>query len=258
MVTKSLRIVLLAVMGSSHVGAQVATVKASVGPMAVRGGCHGIDSKYSAHDAALTPPLGSCVITGGRLSHLILIAWDLHNVQLIKSDEEWIAGGSERFNIEASAKDAGSATEEQLLHMLQTVVIDRFQLKFHRETVEKPGFALLVAKNGPKLHESPAGKLSTFIGGDFRIRPTPGQPTTRNGLNCSMELLASTLSNPESKPVIDKTGLSGGYDFKLAWDDNAGPSLATVLEEQLGLRLEPQTVPVSFFVVDSARRPDGN
>ena len=59
--------------------------------------------------------------------------------------------------------------------------------------------------------------------------------------------------------VLDKTGLTGSYDFELSWDEEAGPSLSTALREQLGLRLEPQKdVPGSFFIVDSAQKPEAN
>ena len=54
------------------------------------------------------------------------------------------------------------------------------------------------------------------------------------------------------------TGLRGAYDFKLSWDDTAGPSLVTALQNQLGLRMEPQKVEVSLFVVDSAELPGEN
>jgi uncharacterized protein (TIGR03435 family) len=59
-------------------------------------------------------------------------------------------------------------------------------------------------------------------------------------------------------PGVDKTGLMGRYDFTLAWDEDAGPTLDTALREQLGLRMESQKVPVSYFVIDSAARPTGN
>jgi uncharacterized protein (TIGR03435 family) len=59
-------------------------------------------------------------------------------------------------------------------------------------------------------------------------------------------------------PGIDKTGLEGVYDFTLSWDDDAGPTLPVALREQLGLRMDPQKVPVSYFVIDSAQRPTAN
>jgi uncharacterized protein (TIGR03435 family) len=57
---------------------------------------------------------------------------------------------------------------------------------------------------------------------------------------------------------VDETGLTGGYDFKLSWNETDGPALTTAVQEQLGLKLEPKKVQVSLFVVDSAEKPDEN
>ena len=74
-----------------------------------------------------------------------------------------------------------------------------------------------------------------------------------------MGMLATLLTQVRpDNPVIDKTGLTGEYDFTLSWDDMNGPALSTALQEQLGLRLQPQKVPVSLFVIDSAERPTEN
>ena len=59
----------------------------------------------------------------------------------IKSGPDWIAGGDERHDVEAKAEDPTKATEKQLLAMLQTLPVDRFQMKSRRETAEVPGFA---------------------------------------------------------------------------------------------------------------------
>jgi hypothetical protein len=86
-----------------------------------------------------------------------------------------------------------------------------------------------------------------------------GRPISLRARAFSMAMLVSLLSRvAERGPGIDKTGLEGVYDFTLSWDEDAGPSLTTALREQLGLRMESQKVPVSFFVVDSAQRPAEN
>ena len=59
-------------------------------------------------------------------------------------------------------------------------------------------------------------------------------------------------------PGVDKTGLTGLYDFRLNWDEDAGPTIDVALREQLGLRMESQKVPVSYFIIDSAQRPSAN
>jgi uncharacterized protein (TIGR03435 family) len=238
---------------------EVASVKPANAnsPNGVAGGCHGIDSKYGPSQTA-PPPLGRCVITDARLSHLINIAWDLHSM-LLKSGPDWIARGDDRYNIEAKAEEPAKTTEQQLLTMLQTLLVDRFQLKFHREMIEMPGFAMVVSKKGLKLKESSADEIGTLFGGESPGKPMPGRPVSLKARKYSMEMLANLLSGRGGKgPVVDKTGLQGAYDFTLSWDENAGPDLATALQEQLGLRLESQKVPVSYFVIDSAQKPTGN
>ena len=245
--------------GPAPVTFEVASVKpAPPGPNGVHGGCHGIDSVYTPGQTAAAPPLGRCVIGDARLSHLVNIAWQMQMMQLIKSGPDWIAGGDERFNVEAKAENPTKVTEKQLLAMLQALLVDRFQMKFHREPAELPGFALTIAKNGPKLHES-TDQDQGFNFGRGQGKPVPGQPTTFNARRFSMQRLVDLLSTFGGRgPGIDKTGLQGVYDFTLMYDDDAGPTLDVALREQLGLRLEPQKVPVAYFVIDSAQRPSAN
>jgi uncharacterized protein (TIGR03435 family) len=236
---------------------EVASVKPSIlGRNGVRGGCHGIDSKYTSGELASAPPLGRCVISDGRLSHLISIAFALRGVALIQGAPDWVIGGSERFNVEAKVEDPAKATEAQLLAMLQALLIDRFKLRFHREDKEVPGYALVVTKNGPKFKEAKSEDVDVDFGPSFK--PQPGQPVVLNARRFTMELLASVLSGVGPGPVIDKTGLTGVYDFNLTWDETNGPSIFTAVTEQLGLRLESQKVPVSFFIFESAQRPAAN
>ncbi len=236
----------------------VASVKPSgVTGNGVRGTCHGIDSVYAPDQKAEAPSLGRCVITDARLSHLIFIAWNLSTMQQIKSEPEWIARGDERFDVVAKAEDPSKATEQQLFAMLQTLLIDRFQLKFHRETVEMPGFALVIAKGGSKLQESKSDQPELSPGA--RTRPKPGGPATVHAHNYSMAMLMELLSGVGGHGQgVDKTGLTGRYDFTLSWDEQAGPSITTALQQQLGLKMESMKTPVSYFIVDSAQRPSAN
>jgi uncharacterized protein (TIGR03435 family) len=235
---------------------EVASVKPSGSSSnGVRGGCHGIDSAYRPGQIAAAPPLGRCVITDGRLSHLIAIAYQV-GVQSIQGAPDWVIGGSERFDVEAKVEDPAKATEAQLLEMLQALLVDRFKLKFHREDKDVAGFALVVARNGPKLKASTSEDLNVDFGASFK--PQPGQPVTLNARRFTMASLAGLLSGFGPGPVIDRTGLPDAYDFKLNWDDTSGPSIFTALIEQLGLRLESQKVPRSFFIFDSAQRPAAN
>lgn len=241
---------------------EVASVKvAENGRNGVEGGCHGIDSVYSARQQASAPPLGRCVITDARLSHLIGIAYGT-TMQNLKTGPDWIQYGDLRFNVQAKAEDPAKTTEKQLLTMLQNLLVERFQLKFHYETREAPGFALLPGKNGSKLKPSTSEDMRiSFTGrqGQPIGKPGPGQPISMTCVKCPISQLVSILTFIGSHgPGVDQTGLTGEYDFQLSWDDDAGPALTTALRDQLGLRLESQKVSVSTLVVDSAQKPAAN
>ena len=146
---------------------EVASIKvANSGFNGVRGGCRGVDSVYSAEEQVRggIPPLGRCSITDARLSHLIGIAYGV-SMQVLDTGPDWIQRGDLRFDVQAKAENPASATRQQLLTMLQNLLVERFQIKFHYITKEEPGFALMVAKNGPKLHTSTSEEEKlTFIG----------------------------------------------------------------------------------------------
>lgn len=200
---------------------------------------------------------GRCVIYDGRLSHLILRAWDLKLIDLIKGASPWMISGDDRYTIEAKAEDPANATEAQLIAMLQGAVIERFNLKFHRETVERPGFSLVVAKNGPKLTPAKGDETSRDFGRPGKCCG-PNEPVNLTLRKYSIAGLAELLTNMGRGPLIDKTGLTGEYDFKLFWDETNGPVLTTAVQQQLGLRLESAKVPMQLFVVESARKPSEN
>jgi uncharacterized protein (TIGR03435 family) len=235
---------------------EVASIKpAKTGINGVRGGCHGIDSVYTPAQRAEAPPLGRCVITDGRLSHMIGIAWDV-TMQMLKSRPDWVQAGDERFNLEAKAEDPSKTTEKQLLQMLQAELIERFQVKFHLEPAQLPGFALTVVKGGSKLQESQSEDTEFSFGPGGKPGPRGG---VFNARRYSMRDFVRLLSAfGDHGPGVDRTGLTGLYDFTLTWDSEAGPALETALREQLGLRMESAKVATSYFVIDSAKRPAEN
>ena len=235
---------------------EVASIRpAKSGFNGVRGGCHGIDSVYTPAQQAEAPPLGRCVITDGRLSHMVGIAWDI-TMPMLKTGPDWMQRGDERFNLEAKAEDPTKTSEKQLLQMLQALLIERFQMKFHFEPAQLPGFGLTVAKGGSKLHQSKSEDT------DFSFGPG-GKPGRGGGVfkahRYSMHEFVRMLSLfGDHGPGVDRTGLTGLYDFTLIWDNDAGPALDTALREQLGLRMESEKVSTSYFVIDSAKRPSEN
>ena len=149
------------------------------------------------------------------------------------------------------------ATEQ----MLRNFLTDEFRLKTHFEKKEQPIYELVVAKGGTKLKPSEGG-------------PASGRVTSR-GLEIrhqTMQEFASALfcltctRQAADRLVIDNTGLNGYYDLTLNWSPSniqsnaidAGPSIFTALEEQLGLKLQPTKASVDFLVIDQAERPAGN
>ena len=228
---------------------EVASIKvATSGFNGVRGGCRGIDSVYSAEEQKRggIPSLGRCVITDARLSHLIGIAYGV-SMQVLDTGPDWIQRGDLRFDVQAKAEDPASATRQQLLTMLQNLLVERFQIKFHYVTKEEPGFALVVAKNGPKLRTSTSeDEKLTFIGPNGEELPKPmGNAVTVKAQKCSVSALKDLVAFAGNiGPGVDRTGLTGVYDFTLSWNEEEGPSLASALRDQLGLQVRPEKVPV--------------
>ena len=168
----------------------------------------------------------------------------------------WIL--TERYDILAKAPD--NTPKDQIPLMLQSLLAERFKLTIHRETRELPVFALVVAKGGPKFKLGDGGAMS--------IKPdgTGGYAYK----NYSMATLADSLSlmTALGRPVLDRTGLAGGYSFNAdLYNIPKGLSPAefkeatvnsdaifSTLPEQLGLKLESQKAPIEFLVIDHAEK----
>jgi len=216
-------------------------------------------------------PIDMRTLPGGRflgtyctLKLLIEKAWSVELWQ-IAGGPGWI--DSDRFDIDAKAEHdftQDNDASQKTMAMLQTLLTERFNLKVHRETREDTVYSLVVSKNGPKLQPS-TGTDPPFIG--MRRNSSPEHPAMTIAFaseNATMALLAERLSYwTLHRPVLDKTGLSGNYSVKLefAEDDSqvdAGPSLFTAIQDQLGLKLEPGKGPVELLVVDRAQRASPN
>uniref|UniRef100_Q01YC9 TIGR03435 family protein n=1 Tax=Solibacter usitatus (strain Ellin6076) TaxID=234267 RepID=Q01YC9_SOLUE len=242
---------------------EVASIKvANSGSNGVRGGCRGVDSVYTAEEQARggVPSLGRCVITDARLSHLIGIAYGV-SMQVLDTGPDWIQRGDLRFDVQAKAENPASTTRQQLLTMLQNLLVERFQIKFHNVIKEEPGFALMVAKNGPKLQPSASEEEKlTFVGPNGEELPKPmGHAIKVNARKFSVSALKDLIAFAGNLgPGVDRTGLTGLYDFTLSWNEEEGPSLASALRDQLGLQLRSEKLPVARFVLDSAQKPTPN
>jgi uncharacterized protein (TIGR03435 family) len=193
------------------------------------------------------------------LKDMISFAYDVETDQIV-GEPKWI--DAELFTITArpSAATALRTPDDSsnvLELMLQSLLEERFKLGIHRETRVEPIYELVMAKTGPKLKDS-AGPDANGRQGFF------GPPGYWVATNQPVASLVGPLSRQLGRPVRDKTGVMGRYDFTLryspeltqkAGDDPNAPSVFTALEEQLGLKLESARGPVEIVVVDNAERP---
>jgi uncharacterized protein (TIGR03435 family) len=207
-------------------------------------------------------PGGRIRFIGMPLSMIIMPAYQVWDFQ-ISGAPDWVR--TEPWDIVAEAEGIqGFLTIDQLRPMLRSVLEERFHLKVHRETKRMTGYALVVDKHGPKLQPNTGAKLSV--------------QNRRGSLMVKKEGMAwfnGWLSQTLGRSVIDKTGLSGEFDFSLEWapgpaenstttqtqtasSDNNGSSLFTALKEQLGLALDSQRVPADVIVIDSVQQPSPN
>jgi uncharacterized protein (TIGR03435 family) len=171
------------------------------------------------------------------------------------------AAGDERYDI--LAKAAGPVAVGQLRLMFQDLLAKRFQLVLHRESKAIPVYELTVAKRGPKL---PAPKADAGVSPMHRAESLPrvenGSFVFRDTTLTEFAEKLSLLRGIE-QPVLDKTGIEGVYDITLVSAASAilekdGPSLFTLIEEQLGLKLVATKAPVEVLVIDHATRPAAN
>ena len=172
----------------------------------------------------------------------------------IAGGPEWI--DSDRFQIAARASEP--AGQSVLDAMLQTLLAERFRLKLRREIRKRDAFVLELAKKGPKLEPStkPPGSYRNLHGRMEAASVTMGQFT-------------DALSRELGTPVIDRTGLSGAFNFTLVWNpdsprtfelgtgaaSDADGELFYAIRQQLGLTLKERRMPIEVLVIDHAEKP---
>ncbi len=192
------------------------------------------------------------------LNRLIMEAYDVKEYQ-ISGGPSWSAQRASSFDVSAVAAGDGTLTQERSRPMLQSLLADRFQLTLHRETKELPVYALVVAKNGPRLKQSAPDAKAGFDS-------STGVAGFMTATGVTMTGLANRLSGEAGRPVVDRTDVTGNYDFKLQWlrDPNQpdaapnSPSLFTAVQEQLGLKLESAKQATEVLVIDRAEKPSEN
>ncbi len=223
--------------------------------------------------AVLSLPGGeSLTATNSPVRALITFAYGIPDPQLT-GGPSWI--GSDRYDVTAKTgaselapltraptAEEVQASDNRTRERARALLAERFGLLVHREMREQVVYLLTIAKNGPKLKEiaGPADQHSVSRG---RGR--------NQGFAATLEMLADSLSGIVGRPVLDKTGFRGAFDWLLEWTpdsaaqpssgdptDNSAPSVFTALQEQLGLRLESGKAPMEVVVIDRVERPSAN
>jgi uncharacterized protein (TIGR03435 family) len=226
------------------------------------------------------------------LQELIKFAYGVQDSQ-ISGGPDWIS--TARFNMEVKLD---SATIDQIKKLspeqhkaardefFQTLLANQFKLVIHRESRLLPGYALVIAKNGPKVQAAKPG--DTYPNG---IKGQDGLPAGPHKSDFGpegvivqalpMSFITNNLAIHLGQTVADRTGLTGDYDFTLKFSpegaahnsEQSGTKITTIpvssvsahnaallsaIEEQLGLKLEPQTIPLPVLIVDRAEKPAAN
>jgi len=253
----------------------------------------------------ILPALGRLTAQNVTLRMLVMTAYDKQPFQIV-GGPSW--QNSNKFDINAKATDA-SATLDQMRVMLRGLLADRFALKAHTETRDVPTYALMLARGDGKL--GPKMKVSTDSCPDFKeqqqkmleaiakggmsalqsmvgkpgenkpcsmtnIPPTPDNPGFGfKATGQSLDLLVLLLTQLSGRPVVNKTGLTGLFDYELTislqtlaaiYQDLGvslplppglpeGPALMTTLQEDLGLKFDSIRAPGDVLIIDSAELP---
>jgi len=199
---------------------------------------------------------------------LITFAYELHTRQLV-GGPPWME--SDKYDVTGQPEGQGLPDMKQLRALMRQLLTDRFKLAFHREKTELPVYAITVVSGGPKMtkNDSNPNGLPGLLFKGLGVLP---------GVNATVGDLAGVMQTAVlDRPVIDRTGLQGRFDFTLTWtpdetqftsrgvrvpppsnDANAPPNLFTAFQEQLGLKLESTRAPAEVLVIDRIDKPSEN
>jgi uncharacterized protein (TIGR03435 family) len=199
---------------------------------------------------------------------MIQVAYRVKAEQIV-GGPDWLT--TDRYDMDAKAEKSSSADE---LHvMLMNMLKDRLQLKFHHEKKEMPMYALAVDKSGSKLTPHDAANA-----GDpwIDVAQEKFLHLKLKATSAPLDYFAYRLSTLMDRPVVDLTGLHGGYDFTLEFTrdlppgfpeggkingedpDTSGLNVYAAVKQQLGLELKAQKGPVEVIVIDHAEKPTAN
>ena len=214
-----------------------------------------------------TYPGGRVAFRGCTLQYLIEQAFNFQAFQ-VSGGPAWMQ--DERYDIDAKPPASSKSSKsippypkappnEEQRQMLQSVLVERFQLRYHRETREGPVYLLVKGNKALKLVDSKDKNAYPWAGG---IRGGMIVGDGLAGINESMEDLAKRLSRYLGGPVLDRTGLSGSFDFRSEYSsDDELPDVITMIlasVRDIGLKLEASKGPVDGIVIEHAEKPSAN
>jgi len=192
---------------------------------------------------------GSLTIANAPLAKIIGAAFGISEDRdaYLLAGPAWMT--AEKYDV--IAKFPAATPPDQVRLMLQALLRERLGMRFHREMREVPAYALVVAKSGLKARAAAEGSAGGF-------RRGPGHLESRAS---TMATLADKLSQQSDRPVVDKTAVSGSYEFVIDWTPDemqnggqAGTSLFTAIQERVGLKLEARKEPMEVVVIDSVEK----
>ncbi len=196
------------------------------------------------------------------MNELLIRAFGIKKLQIF--GPAWL--DTERYDI--VAKVPPGTTPEQANSMLQNLLVERFGLTFHREMKDMPVYELTLGKGPPKLKESAADPTARP---SISLAPGPDRGLMASAKQEPLSAVFPMLEARWGHPILDKTGLTGKYDFSVGVDvprtapagapggpenpannasEPAGNALAAMIERDLGLKLEEKKAPVEILVID--------
>jgi uncharacterized protein (TIGR03435 family) len=209
---------------------------------------------------------GTLITKGLTIGFLMAFAYDLPARQ-ITGKPGWM--DTDKWDIEAKPDTPGMPSESQVRVTLQKLFTERLGLQFHEEKRKMAAYALLVSKDGLKMTKTTDGSLPPSM-----LLYPRGVIIAKSATIA--DLVRQLQDHVLGQPMVDKTGLEGRWDFTMRWmpdemqftdmpvplprsdyDANA-PPLFTAIQQQLGLKLEPQKTDVPVLVVDHVAHPSPN
>jgi uncharacterized protein (TIGR03435 family) len=215
---------------------------------------HDPDSSHQGFDATGD----RFTIRNQSLANLMEFAYSVHGRQIVDAPD-WVF--HDRWDIEGTTDTPGEPSLHQQQEMLQKLMADRFQLKFHHDRRELSVYAIQLAKGGPKLRPAANPDAEADQQGNGH-----GTEQTITYTSASMADFVMGEQFFLDRPLVNQTGLAGKYDFAIHYtydevhstDPNAPPGLFTAVQEQLGLKFEPVKASVEVFLIDHATPPSAN